>query len=100
MTGPRGALAAGPTAAQATRVEEELAAPEPHLAPLLRRELPRAMDIVARRLLAAGLREGLVAAGPQSVRLPAPWGRIAVTRHGFDRLEPAEPVPGDPVALL
>ena len=88
MTAPR-VRTTGPTAARAGRAEEELGVHEPQLAPLLRRELPRAADVVSRRLLAAALREGLVQTAG-----------VSVGRHGFDRLEPTEPVPGDPARLL
>ncbi|HEY7222105.1 MAG TPA: IucA/IucC family protein [Micromonosporaceae bacterium] len=86
------AVASGPTAARAAQVAEELAAHEPHLVPLLSQELPRAMHIVTRRVVAAALREHLVEASDGTVRLPTPRGgtlRLAVRRHGFDRLEPA-----------
>lgn len=94
MTGPGTALISGPTAARVTTAEARLATLEPGLVPLLRREMPRARDIVARRLLAAALREGLIAADRAST---LGW---RVIRHGFDRLEPVEPVDVDPARLL
>lgn len=94
MTGPRTALASGPTAARAAIVEAELATFEPGLVPLLRRELPRARDVVARRLLGAALREGLLTPTRASAL------GFRVTRHGFDRLEPSGPVDADPALLL
>jgi siderophore synthetase component len=97
----RAAIApAGPTAARAARAEAELAAHEPQLAPLLRRELPRAADIVSRRLLAAALREGLVDPDGETVRVPASGASVTLTPHGFGRLEPAQTVAGDPGRLL
>lgn len=94
MTAYGTALRAGPTASRAALTEGELAALEPALVPLLRRELPRARDIVARRLLAAGLREGLT-----DPARAAQLG-VSVARHGFDRLEPTSPVDADPASLL
>jgi siderophore synthetase component len=94
VTAPGAALVAGLTAARTAVVEAELAELEPGLVPLLRRELPRAKDVVARRLLAAALREGLID------RARAAGLGVSVEGYGFDRLEPSEPVDADPAQLL
>jgi D-ornithine---citrate ligase len=93
VTGGVSSLATSPTAARAAQAEAELAGLEPALVPLLRRELPRARDIVARRLVAAALREGLA-------DTDGPGLGIAVERHGFNRVEPVEPIDADPALLL
>jgi siderophore synthetase component len=100
VTAPRLGHARGPTADRAAHVEAELAAHEPQLVALLRQELPGAMGVVAHRLASAALREGIVTAKGARVRLPAPTGTLPVRRHGFGRVEPVGPVPGDPVELL
>src|SRR5690606_36145218 len=87
-------FAAGPTAARSVLAEAQLASLDPGLVPLSRRELPRARDVVARRLLAAALREGLIDRA-RAARLGA-----GVSDHGFDRLEPAGPMDVDPAQLL
>lgn len=77
------------TAARLARVQAQLEDFDPGLVPLLHRELPRARQIVAGRLVAAALREGL--ADPR---------RYPSTRHGFDRWEPSTPTEADPPGLL
>jgi siderophore synthetase component len=81
----------GPTAVRAVQAEAELAEHEPDLVPLLRAHLPHAMDVVARRLVAAVIQEGLPGAGQPPAR---------VQRHGFGRADAIETVPGDPARLL
>jgi D-ornithine---citrate ligase len=93
VTGRVSALATSPTAARAARAEAELAGLEPALIPLLRRELPRAQEIVARRLVAAAVREGL--ADPDGPDLG-----MTLERHGFNRAEPVGPIDADPALLL
>jgi len=77
------------TAARMARAQACLEVFDSSLVALLHRELPRARQIVAHRLLAAALREGL--ADPR--RHPA-------DRHGFDRWEPNGTVDADPPGLL
>lgn len=77
------------TTARLTRAQAHLELVDPSLVPLLHRELPRARQIVAGRLVAAALREGLV--DPR--RHPA-------QRHGFDRWEPTTAIDVDPPTLL
>jgi len=77
------------TAARMARAQARLEFFDSSLVALLRRELPRARQIVAHRLLAAALREGL--ADPRCH--PA-------ERHGFDRWEPNGTIDADPPGLL
>ena len=77
------------TAGRLARAQARLEVFDPSLVPLLHRELPCARQIVARRLVAAALREGLV----DRRRHPA-------ERHGFDRWEPTTVIDADPAVLL
>jgi D-ornithine---citrate ligase len=63
------------------------------LAPAYREALPRAVDVVGRRLLGAAWRERL--GGARGLLA----GR-ALRRYGFERVELAEPVTAPPAALL
>ncbi len=74
-----------------TLAAAELAAHAPHLLDGFHAALPRAADVVTRRLLAAAWREDLGRA--RHVLRPA-------RRHGFDRVELAGPVPASPAAAL
>lgn len=69
----------------------ELAAHAPHLLDGFHAALPRAADVVTRRLLGAAWREDLGRA--RHVLRPA-------RRHGFDRVELAGPLPASPAAAL
>jgi siderophore synthetase component len=71
----------------------ELAALAPDLAGRYAAALPRAVDVVGRRLLGAAWRERL--GGARGLLA----GR-ALRRYGFDRVELAEPVRSRPAALL
>jgi len=103
--------AAVPTAVAARAAEERLAEVAPRLAPGFRDNLSRAADVVARRLLGAAYREGLVGDGTRRditwsddrVFLPATDGGYLVAaadRHAFDRIDVAERVGDDPARLL
>ena len=69
-------LTPGYTAIAAVAMEESLGEIEPRLVTGFRRELPRAMDIVARRMVSAAYREGISGAsvtwvdGKATVPLP------------------------------
>jgi len=80
-----------PTTFAATAAEEALGAVAPGLISGFRASLPRAADVVGRRLLGAAYREGLA----DRTRLPA-----TATRHAFDRVEIAETLAEDPALLL
>ncbi|GIH20091.1 IucA/IucC family protein [Rugosimonospora africana] len=69
----------------------ELAAHAPHLLDAFRDALPRATDVVTRRLLGAAWREDLGHA--RHILRPA-------RRHGFDRVDLTGPVPATPSAAL
>jgi D-ornithine---citrate ligase len=71
----------------------ELAALAPHLIAGYAQAVPRAIDVVSRRLLGAAARERL-GGYPDVLR-----GR-PVRRYGFDRVELTEPVRAHPVRLL
>ncbi|MDT5026121.1 MAG: D-ornithine---citrate ligase [Micromonosporaceae bacterium] len=99
--------AIGPTALAATAAESALGDAAPHLVAGFRENLPRAADVVDRRLVAAAYREGL--AGEHSAWadgrtfLSARDGGYLVTRarrHAFDRIEIQERLAADPAVLL
>jgi D-ornithine---citrate ligase len=100
-------LTPGSTATAAAAVEVSLGDLEPRLVTGFRRELPRAMDIVARRLVSAAYREGLsgdtVTWGDGKATVPLANGGVqvvAASRHAFDRLEFDDVIAGDPAELL
>jgi siderophore synthetase component len=95
------------TALAAAVAEEALGHRRPDLVAGFRRQLPRAMDVIARRLVAAAYREGLVGdavtwADGRATLPAAPGGRqrVAADRHAFARLEFTGPVAGDPADLF
>jgi siderophore synthetase component len=101
--------AVGPTALAATAAASALGDAAPHLLAGFRENLPRAADVVDRRLVAAAYREGLT--GERSAVywsdgqtfLPAKDGGYVVTRarrHAFDRIEIQERLTADPARLL
>jgi siderophore synthetase component len=77
----------------ATLAAAELATFAPHLSAGYAEALPRAVDVVSRRLLGAAARERI---GAYQAVLR---GRAA-RRYGFDRIELTEPVPIHPARLL
>jgi siderophore synthetase component len=82
---------AGPTAAAAAAAEDVLEVVAPDLCSGFRAHLPRAADVVSRRLLGAAYREGLL----------DPTGRPTNRRtHGFGRIEIEENIDADPAELL
>jgi siderophore synthetase component len=95
-----------PTRVAAAEAEAALAETAPELRAAFREHLPRAMDVVSRRLVGAAFREGLTGAatwaGGQAF-LPLADGGYLVARaeqHAFDRIEVAEPLVLDPARLL
>ena len=100
-------LTPGMTSSAAAAAEAELDGLEPGLVAGLRRELPRAMDVVARRLVSAAYREGLsrdvVTWVDGKATLPRASGGVQVapaSLYAFDRLEFDDPLAGDPAELL
>ncbi len=100
-------LSPGPTAVAAAAAEAELNGIEPGLVAGFHRELPRAMDIVARRLVSAAYREGLsrdtVTWVDGKATIPLTSGGVqvaAASRYAFDRLEFDDTLVGDPAELL
>jgi D-ornithine---citrate ligase len=98
-----------PTATAAAAVEAALAELAPGLRAGFRAALPRAHDVVNRRLVGAAYREGLTG-GPAAAAwgggqafLPMADGGYLVARaerHAFGRIEVAEPLTADPARLL
>jgi siderophore synthetase component len=93
-------------AAAVADTEAALAATAPGLAAAFREALPRATDLVTRRLLGALYRENLAGVRTEAhwrgdrLRLPVDAEYRPVHRHGFDRVEFAAPVDADPARLL
>ncbi len=93
-------------AAAVAATEGALASAAPDLTVAFREALPRAADLVARRLLGALYREniaGVRAAASwrgNDLRLPVDAEYRPARRHGFDRVELAAPVDADPARLL
>jgi D-ornithine---citrate ligase len=95
------------TIVAAAAAEESLSELEPRLLAGFQRELPRAMDIVARRLVSAAYREGLSGeavswvAGKATLPLPGGGAQVvAASRNAFERLEFDDMLAGDPAELL
>ncbi len=82
---------ARPTAAAAAAAEDVLEVMAPDLVSGFRAHLPRAADVVSRRLLGAAYREGLV----DPNRQPA-----SSQTHGFGRVEIEGTLDADPAGLL
>ncbi len=97
-----------PTAAAARRAEDRLAELAPHLVAGFRASLPRAIDVVSRRLLGAAYREARAGHHASSwsgdrVFLPTVDGGYLVSRadrYAFDRIEIAERPTVDPALLM
>ncbi|HWH00134.1 MAG TPA: IucA/IucC family protein, partial [Pilimelia sp.] len=89
----RRATGAGRLGAVAAAAREQLARAAPELVDGFAAALPRAADLVGRRLLGALCRERL---GSRAAARHAAAG----TRHGFDRVEFAHSPADDPAALL
>ncbi len=104
----------GPTAVAAAAAEAALSGAAPQLVPAFRKNLPRAVDAVDRRLVGAAHREGLVpflpsgdGAGCDGVSGDGVsgdgaggYGEPQAQRHGFGRIEIAEAMVADPAWLL
>jgi siderophore synthetase component len=97
------ALATGPVALATSNLESALALEAPDLVTAFREHLPRALDVVARRVAGALHREGLAEAVDLSdgyAFLPGADVLCRVTRHGFNRIEVTDELAIDPVRLL
>jgi D-ornithine---citrate ligase len=97
----------GPTAAAVATAQARLAEIAPDLLAGFEAALPRAADVVARRLFGAAYREGLIDAPPAwsggRVFVPRPESGYHVVHteaHAFDRLEVVDELITDPAALL